>query len=87
MIFNDSVLHGGVLDGVPLHVHLHIVKKGISEKHFSWRLVILNWYWLKGFRFFQMTKSKGGSKSFNSEKIKFEVEFYQLFTGVCDAIR
>ena len=26
LIFNDSVLHCGVLDEVPLRVHLHIVK-------------------------------------------------------------
>ena len=32
-------------------------------------------------------QKKGGSKSFNPEKIKYEVGLYQLFRRVGDAIR
>ena len=34
-----------------------------------------------------MTKNKGGSKSFDPEKTKFEDELNKLFRGVGDAIR
>ena len=56
LIFGGSLLHCGVLGGVPLCVHIHIAMQYSSEQHLSWGLVIFNWNWLRGIKVLKIVR-------------------------------